>query len=173
MRRCADLSILPSQRLLLISLQEQTMRRFTLQDGAYQLSHRYAISSSAKPPSCQADSFGTPTGLHAIADCIGQQAPLGMVFEARTAIGKCYWELSPERGEKNLITSRILRLKGLEPGLNSGPNCDSYDRYIYIHGTNHEARIGRPFSSGCIELYNTDIVELFELMHSEDLVYIS
>lgn len=96
-----------------------------------------------------------------------------MVFEARTAIGKCYWELAPEKGEKNLITSRILRLKGLEPGLNSGPNCDSYDRYIYIHGTNHEARIGRPFSGGCIELYNTDIVELFELVHSEDLVYIS
>ena len=59
------------------------MRRFSLQDGAYQLSHRYAISSSAKPPSCQADSFGTPTGLHAIADCIVQQAPLGMVFLKR------------------------------------------------------------------------------------------
>ena len=35
-----------------------------------------------------------------------------------------------------------MRLRGLEEGLNKGPEMDSYDRYIYIHGTNHEDRLG-------------------------------
>ena len=43
----------------------------------------YPVSTSAKPPSCQADSYGTPSGLHAIADMIGQDQAEGMVFKGR------------------------------------------------------------------------------------------
>ena len=51
----------------------------------------------------------------------------------------------------------------MEPGLNQGSNQDSYRRYIYIHGTNHEERIGQPFSGGCVEMLNSDIIQLFNI----------
>ena len=127
----------------------------------------YTISTSAKPPSCIEDSLGTPTGLHEIVEKIGDAEPLGTVFKGRKSIGKTYSEL-PEEEQRgtNLITTRILRLRGLEPGHNAGNNAkgqcvDSYKRYIYIHGTNHEEKLGQPQSAGCILLSNTDMLELF------------
>jgi lipoprotein-anchoring transpeptidase ErfK/SrfK len=42
-----------------------------------------------------------------------------------------------------------------------GPGVDSYQRYIYIHGTNQEQRLGRPASHGCIRLGNDDMLALF------------
>lgn len=132
----------------------------------------YTVSTSKNPPSCKAESYGTPTGLHEIADKIGKGQPEGLVFSGRMPTGKHFSLFSGAEAEKNLITSRILRLRGLEPGKNSGPGRDSYDRYIYIHGTNHEDRIGQPFSGGCVEMLNTDVIELFERVESGDLVWI-
>jgi lipoprotein-anchoring transpeptidase ErfK/SrfK len=132
----------------------------------------YSISTSKNPPSCRADSYGTPTGLHAIADRIGQDTPEGMVFKGRVATGQLYGEVAPEDAARNLITSRILRLRGLEPGNNCGEGCDSYERYIYIHGTNHEDRIGQPFSGGCVEMRNHEVIELFDQVDEGDLVWI-
>lgn len=132
----------------------------------------YTVSTSLKPPSCVADSNGTPTGLHEIADKIGHDQPEGMVFKGRVPTGKLLNDYRGEDAPRNLITSRILRLRGCEPGKNAGPGCDSYKRYIYIHGTNHEERIGQPFSGGCIEMLNTDVIELFERVESGDLVWL-
>ena len=132
----------------------------------------FTISTSKNPPSCKDDSFGTPTGLHAIADKIGAGASEGMVFKSRIATGRLYGDFPTKEASDNLITSRILRLRGMEPGLNSGPNCDSYARYIYIHGTNHEARVGHPFSSGCVEMTNNDVIKLFSCVKEGDLVWI-
>ncbi|MBN2318138.1 MAG: L,D-transpeptidase [Acidobacteria bacterium] len=42
------------------------------------------------------------------------------------------------------------------------PWVDTHDRYIYIHGTNEEGRIGRAVSHGCIRMKNADIVDLFD-----------
>ena len=78
----------------------------------------------------------------------------------------------PQAQQRNLITTRIIRLRGLEAGHNSGTGCDSYERYIYIHGTNHEGRIGVPFSGGCIELRNSDMAELFDCVDEGDLIWI-
>ncbi|MFT4901181.1 MAG: hypothetical protein ACI81V_000450 [Lentimonas sp.] len=168
MQRCNALSITPTARVVLVSIARQEM---VLLERA-EIIRRYPISTSANPPSCQTDSFGTPTGLHKIADRIGADAPLGMVFKGRIATGQRYHECSPDQQAANLITSRILRLHGLEPELNSGPDRDSYQRYIYIHGTNHEDRIGHPFSGGCVEMRNTDVIELFERVQSGDLLWI-
>ena len=136
------------------------------------LVREFAVSTSKNPPSCLADSYGTPTGLHAIADPIGADAPEAMVFKGRVPTGQLYGEAPPEDAKRNLITSRILRLRGLEPGKNCGAGCDSYDRYIYIHGTNHEERIGQPFSGGCVEMLNREVIELFEQVDEGDLVWI-
>lgn len=133
----------------------------------------YDISTSKNPPSCKADSYGTPTGLHEIADKIGSGQPEGMVFKGRVPTGKHFSVYSGEEASRNLITSRILRLRGLEPGKNSGPGCDSYDRYIYIHGTNHEERIGQPFSGGCVEMCNADVIKLFKKVENGDLVWMA
>ena len=64
--------------------------------------------------------------------------------------------------------SRILWLDGLEPG-----NANSHGRYIYIHGTNHEERIGQPASHGCIRMRKADVAELFELVPVETEVMIA
>jgi lipoprotein-anchoring transpeptidase ErfK/SrfK len=53
--------------------------------------------------------------------------------------------------------TRILWLEGLDPG-----NANTRERFIYIHGTNHEEQIGEPASHGCIRMRGADLVELFE-----------
>ena len=165
---CAALSITPTDRFLVVSIEKQEMA--LIEKG--EISAVFTISSSKNPPSFIADSYGTPTGLHAIADKIGAGAPEGTVFKGRVATGQIYDQVSPEDAERNLITSRILRLRGLEIGKNSGEGRDSYDRYIYIHGSNHEDRIGQPFSGGCVEMFNADVIELFDRVDEGDLIWI-
>jgi len=75
-------------------------------------------------------------------------------------------------GPVNLITSRILWLRGLERGVNLGDGVDTHDRYIYIHGTHREAEIGKRMSAGCILMRNLDIIELFDEVRTGDLVWI-
>ena len=89
----------------------------------------YRMSSSKRPPSCKENSLGTPDGLHMVCEKIGEREPLGMVFKGREPIGLRYDECSAKEREKNLITTRILRLQGLEEGLNKGEGIDTYDRY--------------------------------------------
>ncbi len=141
-----------------------------IQDGALQ--SVFQISTSKNQPSCTENSFGTPLGLHALADKIGDGEPEGMVFKGRVAQSH-FSKLTLEEQKKNLITTRIIRLRGLEPGYNSGPGRDTYDRYIYIHGTNHENRIGQPFSGGCIEMYNSEIIDLFNRVREGDILSIN
>ena len=133
----------------------------------------YGISTSRKPPSNIKNSLGTPRGLHEIAERIGAGQPPGMVFKSRVPTGQHFSELSDAASDGNLITSRILWLRGLEPGINRGGEVDTYARYIYIHGTNHETRIGEPMSAGCVLMRNLDIVELYEQVRRGDLVFIS
>lgn len=133
---------------------------------------RFSVSTSRRPPSCVENSLGTPTGLHALADKLGDGEPLGMVFKGRLPTGKCYPELPANEQEANLITTRIIRLRGLEPGKNAGDGVDSYNRYIYIHGTNQEDRIGTPNSHGCVLLTNAAMVQLFDTVASGWRVWI-
>lgn len=133
-------------------------RLYVLMDG--KMTHNFLVSTSKKTPSCQQNSEGTPWGQHIICEKIGDGQPLGMVFKGRVPIGKKYWECDNNDIE-TLITSRILRLQGQEPGVNSGEGCDSFERYIYIHGTNKEDKVGEPASKGCINLCNEDMIELF------------
>jgi len=164
----ARMNITDPEYTLYVSIKKQRLYLFkntkTVSD--------YAISTSSNKPSCIENSYGTPVGLHHIVDKIGASEPQGMIFKGRKAIAKCYQDLSDDEQSERLITSRILRLAGLEPGLNQGPGCDSYDRYIYIHGTNHEDKIGEAQSMGCIELSNNDILDLFNKAATGSLVLI-
>ena len=132
----------------------------------------YDVSTSRNPPSCVKDSLGTPMGLHFIDGKIGDSEPLETVFRGRTADGTLAQQ-SPQELAKNLITTRIMRLRGLEIGINSGGDVDTFDRYVYIHGTNQEDKIGQPNSHGCVLLKNKDVKELFDIVSDKSIVLIS
>jgi hypothetical protein len=167
-QRCTALAIKPTNEALFVSIERQEMIFWT--EG--KKTSKYAVSTGRNPPSCVTDSLGTPTGLHLIADKVGGGEPLGTVFRYRLSLGKPYWEMTPDEQTENLITTRFMRLRGLEHGHNAGLGCDSYDRLIYIHGTNHEDKIGQPHSAGCIEMKNADILTLFDAVPERSLILI-
>lgn len=162
------LKIKPSARRLLVSISDQKVA-LVQNDSAVRV---FRVSTSLKPPSNLQDSNGTPSGLHRIAQKIGSGAPIGEVFKGRLSIGRRYDELNEEEQRPNLITTRILWLEGLEPGVNQGDGCDSHQRYIYFHGTNHEDKIGQPASGGCVQLLNREMLELFDAVSEGDHVFI-
>ena len=93
-----------------------------------------------------------------------------MVFESREPTGRIAKDL--DNREYDEITSRILWLDGLENGVNRNGVCDTFARYIYIHGTSDEKRIGEPVSAGCIRMKNDDVIELFDEVMENDIVLI-
>lgn len=167
-KTCQRLGIKPADRLLFVRIGTATLQFY--RSGV--LVQSYPVSTSRRPPSNVKHSLGTPRGLHEIAERIGAGQPPGMVFKARVPTGRHFSELADSAPADNLITSRILWLRGLEPGVNRGGDVDSYERYIYLHGTNHDARIGEPLSAGCVLLRNLDIVALYDQVRPGDHVLI-
>lgn len=136
-----------------------------LYDDADQLLKQYTVSTSKFGTGSQNGSEQTPLGLHRIKDKLGGAMPVNEVFIGRVPHGNL--DECKERGVElpdDVIMSRILWLEGMEPGRNQGGYVDTYQRYIYIHGTNHEDKIGVPSSIGCIRMCNEDIVDLFRLV---------
>jgi len=99
----------------------------------------YSVSTSKYGTGCQNGSEQTPLGLHRIQNKLGGAMPVNEVFIGRVPHGNL--DECIERGvdlPDDVIMSRILWLEGMEPGRNKGGYVDTYERYIYIHGTNHE-----------------------------------
>ena len=145
-----------------ISISKQLMSLYD-EDGV--LLHEYPVSTSKYGTGCQNGSEKTPLGLHRIADKLGGAMPVNEVFIGRIPQGSL--EECIERDvdlPDDVIMSRIMWLEGMEPGRNKGGYVDTYQRYIYIHGTNHEDKIGTPTSIGCIRMRNQDVVDLFRLV---------
>ncbi|WP_201528897.1 L,D-transpeptidase [Psychrobacter frigidicola] len=127
---------------------------------------RYGISTAKNGIGSQQDSGCTPLGAHIIAQKIGGSQPINSVFVGRVPTGEIYSAtLDAQNPERDWILSRILWLAGLEEGSNKGCNnqggCDTYQRYIYIHGTPDNQPMGIPRSHGCVRMRNQDIIELF------------
>ena len=95
----------------------------------------------------------TPTGNFRVAEKIGDEMPVGTVYKNRRPVKATKKMLRDD----DLVMTRILWLDGT-----SRANANTYERFIYIHGTNHEEQIGEPASHGCIRMRNTDLVELFD-----------
>jgi len=129
-------------------------QRLTLKLGQKKFG-AYPISTSRFGLGTEEGSMKTPTGRFRIAEKIGDGMPLGTVFKNRRRV-KATKKLT--RSE-DLIMTRILWLDGLDPG-----NANTRKRYIYIHGTNHEASLGKPASHGCIRMRSTDLLEVYELV---------
>lgn len=123
----------------------------------------YPVSTSSYGPGNQNGSFKTPLGEHSIAQKIGDGCPVNEVFIGRQPQGVLDDIKSSDKVlSDDIITSRILRLQGEEPGVNQGADIDSYQRYIYIHGTPEEGKIGQPASHGCVRMRNQDVIDLYE-----------
>lgn len=155
----------PGDPYLVQSVEEQAL--FLCKRG--DILKRYDASTSRLGIGIRKNSFKTPPGMHRVKEKIGAGAALGRVFKGRVDTGITFSEIETD---ENLITTRILRLEGLEEGINRGNGVDSYERFIYIHGTNREELVGTPFSQGCIVLGNEDVVDLFELVETGTIVYI-
>jgi lipoprotein-anchoring transpeptidase ErfK/SrfK len=153
-------------RLLVVDVEWQ--RLILLDDGRPVAA--YPVSTAAAGVGGEEGSNRTPPGWHRIRARIGDGAPSGAVFESRVATGRV-WRGEPRA--EDLILTRVLTLDGLEEGVNRGPGHDSLERYIYIHGTNHEDALGRPDSHGCVRMANADVVDLFGRVAEGDAVIIA
>lgn len=155
----------PRELFLVVSIETQTLH-VCVNDIIIE---QYDVSSSRFGNGIRENSLKTPVGIHRIKEKFGAGAPAGRIFKDRIDTGIDWDRRSTE---DNLILTRILRLEGLEEGINKGAGVDSYDRYIYIHGTSQEKLIGTPLSHGCVCLRNLDIIRLFEIVKEGTLVYI-
>lgn len=147
--QCSSSSSSSSEKVV-VSVKEQKL-------GVYQegkLKKQYKISTSKfglgdKPGSCC-----TPLGKHEVIAKIGHGLPPGAVLKSRHWNGEV---LKPNAPGRDPIVSRILWLRGLD-----SKNRNAFGRYIYIHGTTEENRIGQPASYGCIRMKSRDVIDLFD-----------
>lgn len=131
----------------------------------------YPCSTAERGVGNRENSYKTPLGWHFIDERIGEDAPLGAIFRSRVYQNK-RWHPG-DATEKDLVLTRIMWLRGLEKGKNVGPGIDSHARYIYIHGTPAEDKIGTPASHGCIRLKNRDVIDVFNRTRSGTRVLIT
>ena len=129
----------------------------------------YPVSTGKNGIGNQSGSGKTPLGLHRIIQKIGHASPLFAIFTDRIDTGAIWTPSQPG----DFVLTRILRLEGCEGGINRGAGIDTFERYIYIHGSSHENLIGTPQSHGCITLRNTDIIQLFDQTCEGDFVIIN
>jgi len=152
-----------------VDISEQKLYLFCRYENGNEEVKIYPVSTSKYGIGNQAGSNKTPLGLHQIKKKIGDGAPQGMIFKARQQTGRIA-NINAEIGD--FVTTRIMWLSGLEPGKNSGRRIDSYKRYIYIHGTAEENKIGQTASHGCVRMYNSDVIDLFDRVTEGTEVYI-
>ncbi|HRI87907.1 MAG TPA: L,D-transpeptidase [Candidatus Hydrogenedentes bacterium] len=141
-----------------VSVDEQYFR--VVRDG--KILWQGPCATAAQGTGSQMNSFKTPLGWHSIKRKVGDGAPLGQVFRGAKAT-KEIWKPG-QATKEDLVLTRLLWLTGEEPGKNMGGNVDSYSRYIYIHGTNEEEKIGTPSSHGCVRMKNADVVTVFDML---------
>ena len=138
-----------TKKRLVVSVAAQ---RMTLTDDG-EFVKSYPVSTSKFGLGDTPKSNKTPLGRMVVAEKIGRGAPAGAVFKSRKRTGEV---LRPNAPGRDPIVTRILWLKGTQPW-----NRNAYRRYIYIHGTPEERKIGSRASYGCIRMRSRDIIDLY------------
>ena len=152
-----------------ISLPRQRLR---LRRGRTVLKE-YAVSTAGQGAGELMDSNCTPRGRHVIAEKIGAGAAPNTVFVSRLSTGEIFEPALRARNPgRDWILTRILWLRGAEPGVNAGGGVDTFQRYIYIHGAPDDVAMGVPGSAGCIRMRNADVIELFDQVEIDTPVVI-
>lgn len=153
-----------------ISISKQKLF-LTNNDG---LVKEYNISSSVYGEGSLEGSYKTPLGRHIVKKMIGEDVPYGGRLIGRVYQGEIFPIYLQDNVivQEDVVQSRIIWLDGLEEGVNKGAGIDSFQRYIYIHGTPEEWRLGQKASKGCIRMSNKDVIELYSLIKAGTLVNI-
>jgi len=138
-----------SRNKMIVSVRDQKM--ILVKDG--KPVKTYKVSTSKFGMGDKPGSNCTPLGTMRIAKKIGTNAVAGTVFKSRRPTGEV---LRPNAPGRDPIVSRILWLHGVEDG-----NRNAYRRFIYIHGTPEETRLGTPASYGCIRMGGKDVIDLY------------
>ncbi|NOY00933.1 MAG: L,D-transpeptidase [Verrucomicrobia bacterium] len=147
--QCASVSTGKSSRVV-ISVKEQKLALY--KDG--NLVKKYPVSTSKFGEGDKPGSYRTPLGTMKVAKKIGGDAPKGAVFKSRQRTGEV---LKPNSPGRDPIVSRIIWLTGTEKR-----NRHAYERFIYIHGTAEESKIGQVASYGCIRMRSRDVINLYK-----------
>lgn len=142
-----------------ISIRDQLL---TLKEGETPV-RSYPVSTSRFGLGTEEGSLKTPLGRFRVAEKIGGDMPAGTIFQSRVPLKPD----DPLPPTEDLVMSRILWLDGLDEH-----NANTRQRFIYIHGTKHEGKIGSAASCGCIRMRNADVVELFDLVDHDTPVII-
>lgn len=135
---------------MVVSIRDQRM--MLVRDGMPVKS--YKISTSKFGVGDKPRSNCTPLGRMEVSRKIGDNAPAGAVFKARRPTGEV---IKPNAPGRDPIVSRILWLKGTQ-----AQNRNAFKRFIYIHGTPEERRLGTPASYGCIRMGERDVIDLYK-----------
>jgi L,D-transpeptidase YbiS len=137
---------------IFVHVPSQTM---DLLDESGTLLRRFVCSTSKYGLGFEEGSNKTPTGSFRVAEKHGDGAAPGIIFKSRVATS----DVGREDDESDHVQTRILWLDGTEP-----TNANTKSRYIYIHGTNAESKLGTPASHGCVRMANEDIIDLYDLV---------
>ncbi|MDI1314450.1 L,D-transpeptidase family protein [Prosthecobacter sp.] len=138
---------------VVVSVKDQKLGIYT--EG--KLTKEYVISTSKFGLGDQKGSNRTPLGQHEVIAKIGRGLPAGAVLKSRRWNGEV---LKPNAPGRDPIVSRILWLRGMETS-----NRNAFNRFIYIHGTPEENRLGKPASYGCVRMGMKDVVDLFDTIN--------
>lgn len=129
---------------------------------------KYLISSAKNGLGEVEGSFCTPRGEFKVLEKIGNNLEIGAVLVARVPTGEIYsQELAKKYPKRDWILTRILWLDGIQEH-----NKNTKNRYIYIHGTPDEVKLGQIGSKGCIRMHNDDIIETFDEIKTGERVVI-
>jgi len=145
---CAD-PPLEVKNEVIISVKDQKL--MLLQNGAQVTT--YPVSTSKFGVGDSSGRMTTPLGAMAVAQKIGDHAPIGAVFHNRRFTGEI---IKPNAPGRDPIITRIIWLRGLEASTSR-----AFSRCIYIHGTPEEKKIGQPASYGCVRMKSKDVTALY------------
>ncbi len=138
-----------SRNKMLVSIRDQKL--LLVRDGKPVKS--YKISTSKFGVGDRVRSNCTPLGRLEVRRKIGDGAAPGAVFKSRRRTGEV---IKPNAPGRDPIVSRILWLRGTQ-----WENRNAFRRFIYIHGTPEERRLGSPASYGCIRMGGRDVIDLY------------
>ncbi len=145
-------------RFIYVAAKRQKL--FIIKEGKIEKS--YTISTAKNGIGTGSGTFCTPMGLHEIAEKVGDGLPVNSIIKNKMPTGSTAKVVKESKTTgQDLITTRVLHLRGLEANINLGGANDSYSRGIFIHGTHEEGLLGTAASKGCVRMSNDEVIELF------------
>jgi L,D-transpeptidase YbiS len=156
--------------VLYVNTQDKTLSLYRRQRRL----KRYVIQTAANGLGEIQDSEKTPRGWHRIVSRHGLGCDAFAVLRSREATGEIFKpSMLAQYPQRDWILARVLRLAGLEPGLNQGEGVDSLARMIYVHGAPESLMLSHNEGShGCVRMFPHDVVELATQVSAGDKLLI-